>query len=320
MPCYSPNVRIEYESGRVLLRGKDKVDEKMPFFEGDFLEKGIVRKDTVPCGTCTGCRTRLRLDWTLRGVHELQMHDEKALFLTLTYSDEYLPEDLSIRKEEMQKFMKRVRKKHKFSYYACGEYGDKTNRPHYHAIIYGLELDDLEEFGRNPVTGDIYYRSAYMEKKWPFGYVIIGGVTFQSIAYVAKYVNKKITGNMAEEHYKRRIVDEHTGEVLEEWQVEPEFQLASRNPALGLRWFQKYTSDCFPKDSISYDGKQFPVPDYYLRKLEELDNELYIKVKIEREYADYDNDTVVSLERLAAMEKCKQLAMENYIKNKKVSV
>ena len=111
---------------------------------------------TVPCGQCMSCRVNYTLSWKLRLLYELSNWD-KAMFLTLTYSDEHLPDDLSIHKKELSSFFKRLRSeldydgKGKIKFYACGEYGEKgglvkagqhagkfIKRPHYHAIVFGL--------------------------------------------------------------------------------------------------------------------------------------------------------------------------------------
>ena len=96
----------------------------------------------VGCGKCVMCRIAKRREWTLRLIHE-SVYWEDSVFLTLTYSDDYLPKNGSLDKRQLQLFIKRLRKSlngRSIKYFACGEYGDNTERPHYHLIIFGISL------------------------------------------------------------------------------------------------------------------------------------------------------------------------------------
>lgn len=131
---------------------------------------------TVPCLKCYMCRIQKSIEWGIRCIHERQFHDD-SLFLTLTYDEEKLPENLSISKRELQLFFKKLRKQgFVFRYLACGEYGEKYGRPHYHAIIFGIKKSDVK----------------ILEKIWNKGYVYVGDVTVQSARYVANYVLKSV--------------------------------------------------------------------------------------------------------------------------------
>jgi hypothetical protein len=194
-------------------------------------------------------------------MHEAQCHSENA-FITLTYAPEHIPSDHSIHKEELQKFFKRLRKEIgvKIRYFACGEYGTQKNRPHYHAIIFGYDFPDKRVYTKTK-NGDLLYRSDTLEKVWTKGYSLIGNVTFESAAYVARYVMKKRKGKNKDddisEHY--RILDEETGE---QYQLEPEFCLMSRRPGIGREWLEKFKGDT-EKDFITLRGKKMKLPKYY---------------------------------------------------------
>jgi hypothetical protein len=219
---------------------------------------------TVPCGRCIGCRLEYSRQWAVRCMHEAQCHETNS-FITLTYAPEHLPGDHSIHKEEMQKFFKRLRKEIgiRIRYFACGEYGGKKNRPHYHAIIFGYDFPD-KYLHTKTKRGDLLYRSSTLEKVWTKGHSLIGNVTFESAAYVARYVTKKFKGDEEEaaEYYK--IVDPETGEIH---QLEPEFCLMSRRPGLGKEWLEKYKGDT-DKDFITVRGKKMKLPKYYDSQLE----------------------------------------------------
>jgi ferredoxin-thioredoxin reductase catalytic subunit len=236
---------------------------------------GIVN---VPCGRCMGCRLDRARDWSLRCIHEAQMHEENC-FITLTYNNDNLPEDGSISKDVLQRFFKRLREKISpklIRYYACGEYGSKSSRPHYHALIFGYQFPDLElhhvhsptsnRFTNSAVANKIY-TSEILQDLWKFGFSTVGEVSMQSAGYVCRYIRKKIGGEMAIDHYKGR---------------EPEFALMSRRPGLGATWFEKYYTDVFPKDFVTHEGKKYPIPRYYTNKLMRRDWNLYERVKADR--------------------------------------
>lgn len=197
------------------------------------------------------------------------MHDHNA-FLTLTYNDEHLPEDGSIHKEELQRFFKRLRKEiypTKVRYFACGEYGEKKARPHYHVILFGYDFRSDRYKAKVTQTGNTLWRSPTLEKVWYQGYSYIGEVTFESAAYVARYVMKKWKKDPREKETEINLansyIDRETGEVFP---VEPEFVLMSRgrkpDGGIGKTWYDKYAGDT-EKDFIYVNGKRISLPKYY---------------------------------------------------------
>lgn len=218
---------------------------------------------SIPCGRCTGCKIDKVRDWSTRIAHEASMHEEN-IFVTLTYSDENLPRNGSLSVRDYQLFMKRLRKKLapvKVRYYACGEYGEKYKRPHYHAIIFGWRPGDAVPW-RKTAKGHLYFRSEILENAWQLGHVEFGDVNATNGAYVAGYALKKMRDADNPNKYLR--LDEETGEVVE---VEKEFGLMSSNPGIGASWFEKYEGDAFPSDFVIIDGKKRSVPSYYKNKL-----------------------------------------------------
>ncbi len=211
----------------------------------------------IPCGQCIGCRLEKSRQWAIRCTHEAQLHGENS-FITLTYSDDHLPGDRSLQLGDFQKFMKRLRKsiKEKIRYYHCGEYGEQYGRPHYHACIFGHSFPDKKPW--KTVNKEILYRSEALEKLWPQGYSSIGNVTFQSAAYVARYILKKITGDQAQEHYE--YMNPETGEITQRM---PEYTTMSRRPGIGTGWFNKFNTDVYPSDEVIMNGKQMRPPKFY---------------------------------------------------------
>lgn len=216
---------------------------------------------SIPCGQCIGCRLEKSRQWAIRCSLESQLY-QNSYFLTLTYDDEHLPRGGTLVPEDLQKFLKKLRRyieyhgsSEKIRFFACGEYGDNFCRPHYHSIVYNIDIPDLRRFSTS-FNGDIYYTSEIINKIWGHGYVIIGQVTFESCAYVARYVTKKITGDQAETHYQGR---------------QPEFVRMSRRPGIGSAWLDQYKSDVYPHDYIVIrDGIKVKPPKYFDKLFESI--------------------------------------------------
>jgi len=215
----------------------------------------------LACGQCIGCRLERSRQWAVRAMHEANLYEDNC-FLTLTYNDENLPADGSINKRHVQLFLKRLRKKlspHKFRYIYAGEYGEKTYRPHYHLIIFNYDFPD-KKLHRKSRTGNNLYTSEILDQVWGLGHGLIGAVTFESAAYVARYCLKKVTGKGASAHYETGEIDPETGEVLS---VEPEFFQASLKPGIGKPFLDKYKSDIYPHDHVIVRGHKSRPPRAY---------------------------------------------------------
>lgn len=232
----------------------------------------------VPCGQCIGCRLERSRQWAVRCMHEASLHDANC-FLTLTYAPENLPAFGSLVPADLQLFMKRLRKRiapKRVSFFACGEYGENLDRPHYHVILFGFMFPDRERFKTLP-SGEMMFRSAMLEDLWPFGFSSIGNVTFESAAYVARYTCKKVTGELADEHYL--ACDTSTGELQERV---PEFARMSLRPAVGKLWFDRYSSEVLSADSVVVRGMEMKPPAYYDKLHAAVDAVAAEAVKLER--------------------------------------
>lgn len=244
---------------------------------------GVYRNDGSPayrpCGSCIGCRLEYSRQWALRCVHEASLHDENS-FITLTYNNNNLPRDGSVSKDELQKFIKRLRRRiepTKIRYFGCGEYGSKFDRPHYHIGLFGYAFPDREAVRpeKRSIQGIIskgpqshtLYRSDLLEEVWTKGFSTVGELSFESAGYIARYCTKKINGEMASKHYKGKT---------------PEFALMSRMPGVGKPWFDKFGNDVFPKDFTTFNGRKMRPPKYYDSLLEKSNPKLFEKIKEER--------------------------------------
>ena len=282
----------------------------------------VFAKLTVPCGKCFACRERKASDWSIRMIHEAQMHTASS-FITLTYNNETIPEDGSLKIEHFQKFMKRFRfqiKPARIRFYHCGEYGkvkaslgdslsakenlphpfqgdrEAHGRPHYHAIIFGWDFPDKTQWSiRN---GHPVYRSAQLEKLWPFGHSEIGTVTYDSAKYVSGYIQKKINGEESVDYYKR--VDYETGEIFT---LQPEYATMSRRPGIGIPWLEKYHQEIWGYDECIVEGQSNPVPRAYTTRLKQDDPETYKKIVDQRAKNAKLNKHERTPERLAVKDK-----------------
>jgi hypothetical protein len=121
------------------------------------------------------------------------MQFEYSSFLTLTYSDEFLPSDGSLRPDDLKKFLKKLRDRvgyGVFRYFAVGEYGDKTLRPHYHAALFGY----IPCQGGRLIKGECQCLScSVVRETWGYGHVMVGELSIKSAQYITGYVAKKMT-------------------------------------------------------------------------------------------------------------------------------
>lgn len=240
----------------------------------------------VPCGRCRGCILTKARDWAVRCCHEVQMHDASC-FITLTYDDKHLPPDFSVHKRVWQLFMMRLRERiqpKRVRFFACGEYGGESLRPHYHALIFGYDFPDKQRITSLNNKRHPLYKSDELSTLWTYGFSSIGAATFNSAGYTARYTLKKIgdaTRHASPAAGSPRAASEASEpEGTGRYQVihpitrrlvtqQPEFLLMSRRPGLGRSWFDKYRDDAFPSDFIVIDGTKHPVPAYYSKLIEE---------------------------------------------------
>lgn len=260
MTCYSPITLYKSRQGR------NKKTGNWPLV-------GIVNgyRDLpvdVPCSRCIGCRLERSRQWAIRCVNESKMHKENC-FLTLTYKDEELvcgDKGYTLYPLHLQLFMKRLRKRYGkgIKFFACGEYGDRTNRPHYHACIFGMDFEDKKLFS---IKNDIrLYTSVTLDALWGHGMCSVGAVSFESAAYVARYIMDKKLGFQAS--------------YYTDMGIEPEFVRMSRRPGIGSTFYDKFFADMFPQDfCIIRNGVKSKPPRFYFNKflLDNPDEAKYIK-------------------------------------------
>lgn len=288
----------------------------------------------LKCGQCIGCRLAQSKEWAIRAVHEASLHHRNC-FITLTWSPDHINTSGTLEKRPFQLFMKKLRKAYtpnRIRFLHCGEYGSVycpdcavpfkrvqrdghhigecpqcqrehvqwLGRPHYHALLFNHQFEDLAPYRIGP-GGEILYTSEKLSELWPFGFSSVGDLTFESAAYVARYSTKKINGDLAQHHYVK--VDEHTGEIVS---VLPEYITMSRRPGLAGDWYRQYHSDVHPSDFIIYKGKKYRPPRYYDKLFEEMDPERLEVIKTLRmDNARKDPDNTPA--RLEVRERIQQM-------------
>ncbi len=274
MPCYSPLKGYKNnETGGIIFKRNSKTTQTME----------------VACGQCLGCRLDRNLMWAMRIVHESFLYTDLYgnSFITLTYRDRseatrqqlknghYIPADGSLNKQHFQKFIKRLRKHfpQKIRYFHCGEYGDETKRPHYHACLFNCSFQDQAIYRSD--EGITTYSSQLLQTLWPYGFSTIGELNFDTASYTAGYILKKITGAQANEEYLR---SDANGVCY--W-VTPPYVTMSLKPGIGRDFYDKFKTDFFPSDETPVPGKGIisKVPRYYETILKHENPELLELVK-----------------------------------------
>lgn len=205
---------------------------------------------------------------------------------------------MSLDYRHCQLWLKRLRKKFgPVRFFLGGEYGEQFGRPHYHALLFGLTLTDCVPcrlLGRSDL-----FRSAEMDALWGYGSVVLGRVTFESAAYVARYCLKKVNGDLAAKHYE--YVDPETGEVK---QRAPEFGRMSLKPGIGARWIERYSSDVYPHGRVVARGVEQAAPRYYDKWFSKADPEGSEWLAYERYIEGLSRASDRTPERLAVQEAC----------------
>lgn len=227
----------------------------------------------VPCRKCLGCRLDYARGWAQRIMLEVES-SQNCYFVTFTIDDEHMNDDFSLRKKEFSDFLKNLRQAvyrcygvRDVRFFMCGEYGRKNLRPHYHVIFFNLPLDDLLPFQYGK---DVYYRSAFLEKYWKQGFVVVGDVTFNSAGYVARYTMKKAKGFKASDG------------------CEPEFTNMSRRPGIGRVWFENHYLELYDRDGVymKSSGKVSLVrpASYFDKLMKDIDPDKLSDVKLNRRF------------------------------------
>ena len=234
----------------------------------------------VPCGHCLACRLAKRQEWVTRLICEYEYWD-KAAFITLTYDDDHLPispsGESTLLKRDVQLFFKRLRKYFfplKICYFCCGEYsGANTKRPHYHAIVFGLDFFQLRFF---------------LKDIWQCGRVSSDPVSVEDMRYVAGYVEKKLYGELAKEEYRYLYSEpiEVGGRSRKVFSRFPPFSLCSNG--IGKRYALDHRDELMRDFGVMFRGRNLGFPRYF-RKVLEIPKEVMYQHSLDAEFeVDYE--------------------------------
>lgn len=255
MACHNPLFATRAPDDEITIR---KSQSSATWEDGEYLE--------LACGRCPSCRSARVRSWAIRAHHESLMHTRfhrgvkipNGCFLTLTYDDDHLPNDGSLNMRHWQLFVKRLRKRYPFRFLACGEYGPKTHRPHYHALLFGLDFSHDRWRIATADPSKVEFRSPLLDETWGKGFTTLSPLTFATASYVAGYVSKKLTENQRDQLSAHQSSGHMTLDDLL-----PEFLVQSRRPGLGAKWFEKYWHDVYSKDEVHIGENTYRPPKYY---------------------------------------------------------
>lgn len=297
------------------------------------------KKLKIPCQQCVECRLKYSKMWATRCMLETKEH-EHNYFITLTYDDDHLPTSVNklsgeilpnLVPEHLTTFMKDLRDYYAYHYnwqgirfYACGEYGEQFGRCHFHIILFNCPIDDKVYLGKS-VRGDKYYTSPTFEKKWGKGYVSITNVTFESCAYVARYVMKKLKDKSNTELY----------EAMKEFSISkqdgidllgrvPEFVRMSRKPGIGRNYYEQNKDKIYETDEIILPGKDgkprvVKPPSYYDKLFDIEQNGIMQQIKEQRKQVAIENmkqvlsNTTLTEEEYMKVKERKKLNQVKYL-------
>lgn len=218
---------------------------------------------TLPCGTCLGCRQDLATDWAHRAQLEAS-HWQYNSFLTLTYDDANLPEYGHLRPQDLTRFIKRLRRgidrgdpgigtqlPEGVRYLASGEYGETSQRPHFHLLLFNCRFTDQKRVGTS------LYESETLHKYWKLGGHRLGELTGASANYVAQYSLKKLV-TQGERH-------DENGEAYR-----PPFIRMSLKPPIGQKWTETNKLD-LQHGYLVHNARKNRIPRGLKKQLAKLD-------------------------------------------------
>lgn len=311
MPCLFPKLGIQQYPGAKLKISRNRTAMLKQFGSYDRIALFFraYQATDVACNECLQCRLSYSRNWAVRCQHELAMHPEGGIFLTLTYAPEHLPRTGSLDKTVVPRFIADLRRQvgAPLKYYHCGEYGEKLSRPHYHVLIFGWQPPEPT----HRVRGGLYplYSSPMIEELWPYGFCPFGELTFESAAYTARYATKKITGKKALSHYQRS--DPVTGEVF---QLQPEYATMSNRGGIGRSWLEKHFDEVYPADAVLINGHLVQPPRFYDKICQQRDPGLFQEVKINR-LQKYADKPILSVDQLADLRRATQSRFDLLMRN-----
>lgn len=333
MACYHPLKAVvlpeQTENGKKVIKFVPNNTKQYLYTNKEIGYKQILKSFIeIPCGNCIGCRLAYSREWANRCILEAKNYEFNE-FITLTYDNEHLPMsegvDLetgevrtvaTLEPKHLQKFMKDLRRYFEYHYnhtdirfYACGEYGDEKERPHYHLIVFNLPVPDKEFYFTNK-KGNINYHSDIIQKIWGKGLTSLCPVTWETCAYTARYVMKKQKGKGAKEYYS------DIGKVAE-------FVRMSRNPGIARDYYEQNKDKIYECDEIfikKSDKTEKVRPSKYYDRLFDIENPERLErlKKIRKKFAEEVAKSQLHNTSLSAEEYLRQQELKKLNQAKKL--
>lgn len=276
-PSGKPNYKITSYDTEYVIRDHDDrwISVKSPL-PSDLLLPRVTESIDIPCGHCIGCYLDRSRQWADRCMLEAEGHLQNC-FITLTYDDEHINKlyhlddcykvrsdnFYSLDKRDFQLFMKNLRYQldakfgKKIRFFACGEYGSKTMRPHFHAIIFGHDFSDDRILYKRNFNGDYLYNSPLLSSVWNYGYSVIAECNWETCAYVARYCLKKRDNDITAQ--------------LNALGLDPEFVTMSRRPGIARNYYDDNFRDIYNTERIMLPKGKVIRPPKYFDKLYDID-------------------------------------------------
>lgn len=325
MACYSPMIVQKFYNrdgsesckflGKVNNEYIKKCYSKDESVRNDFSSRFIL----VPCGNCIGCRLDYSATWADRML--VESFDSPAMFLTLTYDDEFIPENSqgyqSISNDQITKFIQDLRnyfRDRKIRYCIASEYGDENLRPHFHCIIYNLDESDLKlNFYKCSDSGDPYFTSDVLSDIWKYGFNVVSIANYHTMAYTARYILKKQKGEARE--------------VYENFDIEPPKFRMSRKPGIGYDWIishyeELYQNGYVPCSRLLKPSGKIEYNRYFDKIVSDIDPKLFYKAKELRQdktqqiFEQKLNNSSMNMDRILEFYKFER---ENFLKKNNFS-
>lgn len=216
----------------------------------------------IPCGKCRNCLQGKAAQWGVRVAAEASMH-EQSWFVTMTYSDDNMPMNGSLRRHHFTQFIRAIRREiSPVRYLGCGEYSPAPLlRPHYHCALFGIALPLMKRVGTSK-RGYPLYGCPELDAVWPHGSITAGELTAASGAYVASYTIKGTRKATAADYQRHNHFVPGWGEFYT-GPVEPEFIRMSLRPGIGHRYVEQFADELLTSDSLIVEGQPRGLPRYF---------------------------------------------------------
>lgn len=316
MTCYHPMIRVEDRSKRIRAKdghyyNKAHIISPENFELESIANTAYTKREQIPCGKCIGCRLEYAKEWATRGFLE-SLEWQNNYFVTLTYDDDnihmydYVEDEEgytwtnngewggTLVPKELQDFIKRLRiymdrnyKNKDIRYMACGEYGGETQRPHYHLILFNLNLPLDSFYAPKIINKNMYYQNTIIEKMWKFGFSNVCPSNWNTMNYVARYITKKVNGSQADKHYA-------------ELGQEKEFFRVSLKPGIGENYFHKHWKEIYKNDKVYIINRAGSVavkpPKYFDELLKREQPEAWKKIQERRKHQGQNSAAVKDMQ------------------------